>query len=82
MNWFAVNHPINVTLSNGTNVQIKSDAEFQNAPNVFTWKTKRRQEDTADEVAILSGTKFKVETFIAEQIPYKRLCKLVDRIYK
>lgn len=64
---FAVNYPINVTLSNGTNVQIKSDAEFQNAilECVQFEDEKEDAANTATEVeAILSGTKFKVETFV------------------
>jgi hypothetical protein len=64
---FAVNYPISATLSNGTSLQIKSDAEFQNAISDCTQFEDEKDEaaDIAAEVeAILSGTKFKVETFI------------------
>lgn len=64
---FAVNYPINATLSNGTSVQINSDTEFQNAISECVKFEDEKDEaaNTADEVeAILSGTKFKVETFI------------------
>ena len=64
---FAVNYPISATLSNGTNVQIKSDAEFQNAISECVQFEDEKEDatNTATEVeAILSGTKFKVETFL------------------
>ncbi|WP_282071888.1 hypothetical protein [Polaribacter atrinae] len=64
---FAVNYPINATLSNGTSVQINSDAEFQNAISECAQYQEEKEEakETAVEVeAILSGTKFKVESFV------------------
>lgn len=64
---FAVNYPISATLSNGTTIQIKSDAEFQNAISECVQYEDEKDDaaNTAAEVeAILSGTKFKVETFI------------------
>ncbi|WP_158839767.1 hypothetical protein [Polaribacter sp. L3A8] len=64
---FAVNYPINATLSNGTAVTIKSDAEFQNAISECIQFEEEKDDaatTAADVEAILSGTKFKVETFI------------------
>lgn len=64
---FAVNYPISATLSNGTSIQIKSDAEFQDAISECVQFEDEKDDaaNTAAEVeAILSGTKFKVETFI------------------
>lgn len=64
---FSVNYPINATLSNGTSIQIKSDAEFQNAISECVQFEDEKDDaaTTAAEVeAILSGTKFKVETFM------------------
>jgi hypothetical protein len=64
---FTINYPISATLSNGTNVQINSDAEFQNAISecIQFEDEKEQAANTANEVeAILSGTKFKVETFV------------------
>ena len=64
---FSVNYPISATLSNGTSVQIHSDSEFQSAISECVQFEDEKDDatDTADEVeAILSGAKFKVETFI------------------
>lgn len=64
---FAVNYPISATLSNGTSVQINSDTEFQSAiSDCVQFENKRNQAaKTAAEVeAILSTSKFKVESFI------------------
>lgn len=64
---FAVNYPINATLSNDTSVQINSDAEFQNAISDCTQYDEEKEDakDTAVEVeAILTGTKFTVDSFV------------------
>ena len=64
---FAVNYPISATLSNGTEIQITSDAEFQNAISECIQYEDEKEDaaNTAAEVeAVLSGTKFKVETFV------------------
>ena len=64
---FAVNYPINVTLSNGTSTEINSDTEFQNAVSECVQYEEEKDEakETAVEVeAILTGTKFKVESFV------------------
>lgn len=64
---FAVNYPINATLSNDTSVQINSDAEFQNAISDCTQHEEEKEDakDTAVEVeAILTGTKFTVDSFV------------------
>ncbi|MBU3011446.1 hypothetical protein KO506_08530 [Polaribacter vadi] len=64
---FAVNYPIRTTLSNGTEIQITSDAEFQNAISDCVQYEDEKDDaaNTAAEAeAVLSGTKFKVETFI------------------
>lgn len=64
---FSVNYPMNVTASNGTSIQIESDAEFQSAISdcVQTEEEEEEAAESAVEVeAILSGSIFKVETFI------------------
>jgi hypothetical protein len=64
---FSVNYPISATLSNGTAVQISSDAEFQSTiSECIQYEEEEDQAaETAVEVeAILSGTKFKVESFM------------------
>ena len=64
---FSVNYPINATLSNGTAVAINSDTEFQNAISECVQFEEEKDDaaTTAAEVeAILSGTKFTVESFI------------------
>jgi hypothetical protein len=64
---FSVNYPLNAVVSNGTSIQINSDAEFQNAIEECTQFEDEEDQaaETAIEVeAILSGTKFKVESFI------------------
>ena len=64
---FSVNYPISAVVSNGTAVQINSDSEFQSAISECVQFEEEEDEaaETATEVeAILSGTKFKVETFI------------------
>lgn len=64
---FAVNYPISATLSNGTAVQIGSDVDFKNAISecVQFEGEKDQAAETAKEVeAILSGTKFKVESYV------------------
>ena len=64
---FAVNYPFTATLSNGTSVQIGSDADFKNAISecVQFEDEKDQADETAAEVeAILSKSKFKVESFI------------------
>jgi hypothetical protein len=64
---FSVNYPMNVTASNGTSVQIGSDAEFQSAISDCV-QTEDEEEEAAENAveveAILSGSIFKVETFI------------------
>ena len=64
---FSVNYPMSATLSNGTSVLIKSDTEFQNAISecVQFEDEEEEAEESAEEVeAILTNTKFKVESFI------------------
>ena len=64
---FAVNYPINATLSNGTTVQINSDSEFQNAiSECVQYEDEQEQaEEAALEVeAILSGAKFTVDSYV------------------
>ncbi|QNM85024.1 hypothetical protein H9W90_12605 [Polaribacter pectinis] len=64
---FAVNYPINATLSNGTEVQIKSDAEFTDSISECVQFEDEKDEaaETAVEVeAILSGAKFTVDSYI------------------
>jgi hypothetical protein len=64
---FSVSYPISATLSNGTSIQIKSDAEFQNSISECVQFEDEKDEaaETAVEVeAILSGTKFTVENYI------------------
>lgn len=64
---FAVNYPISATLSNGTSLQINSDIEFQNAiSDCVQFEDEKDQAATvATEVeAILTNSKFKVESFI------------------
>ncbi|TXD49969.1 hypothetical protein [Polaribacter sp. IC073] len=64
---FTVNYPINATLSNGTSVQINSDAEFQNSISecVQTEEEEEEAAASAEEVeAVVTNTKFKVESFI------------------
>jgi len=64
---FSVNYPMNVTASNGTSIQIGSDAEFQSAISdcVQTEEEEEEAAESAVEVeAMLSGSIFKVETFI------------------
>lgn len=68
---FSVSYPITATLSNGTSIQVNSDSEFQNA--ISECVQFEEEEDqaaaTADEVeGILSGAKFKVETFVTEGV--------------
>jgi hypothetical protein len=68
---FSVSYPITATLSNETSIQVNSDSEFQNA--ISECVQFEEEEDqaaaTADEVeAILSGAKFKVETFVTEGV--------------
>lgn len=68
---FAVNYPISATLSNGTEIQINSDAEFQNAISECMQYEDEKEDaaNTAAEVeAVLSGTKFKVETFVNDGV--------------
>jgi hypothetical protein len=64
---FSVNYPMTVTASNGTSVQIGSDAEFQSAISDCL-QTEDEEEEAAENAveveAILSGSIFKVETFI------------------
>lgn len=65
--FFSVKYPINVTLSNGTNVQVNSDAEFQDA--IETCTSYEEEEETAEQMAdeveaTVSKSKFKVESFI------------------
>ncbi|ARV07023.1 hypothetical protein BTO04_10130 [Polaribacter sp. SA4-10] len=64
---FSVNYPMNVTASNGTSIQIGSDAEFQSAISDCL-QTEEEEEEAAESAveveAILSGSIFKVETFI------------------
>jgi len=65
---FAVSYPINATLSNGISIQIASDAEFQNAISecVQYEEEKEDAKETAVEIeAILTGTKFKVDSFVS-----------------
>jgi len=64
---FEVNYPISAAVSNGTTIQISSDVEFQSAISECAQfeEEEEQAEETAVEVeAILSGTKFKVESFI------------------
>ena len=68
---FSVSYPIAATLSNGTSIQVNSDSEFQNAISecVQFEEEEDQAAETADEVeAILSGAKFKVETFVTEGV--------------
>ncbi|TDQ22032.1 hypothetical protein [Tenacibaculum caenipelagi] len=65
--YFSVKYPITVTLSDGTTVQVNSDAEFQDSIEECTSYEEEEEtaEETADEVeAIISKSKFKVESFI------------------
>ena len=65
--YFSVKYPITVTLSNGTTVQVNSDAEFQDSIEECTSYEEEEEtaEETADEVeSIISKSKFKVESFI------------------
>ena len=64
---FAVDYPINATLSNGTSVQVNSDAEFQNA--ISECVQYEDEQDDAEEAAleveaILSGAKFTVDSYV------------------
>ncbi|MFL3661131.1 MAG: hypothetical protein ACI6PN_05205 [Polaribacter sp.] len=64
---FSVNYPVSAALSNGTTLEINSDAAFQNAISECTQSEEEEEEaaETANEVeAILSGTTFEVETFV------------------
>ncbi len=64
---FAVNYPFTATLSNGTTVQIGSDADFKNAlSECVQYEDEKDQadENAAEVEAILSKSKFKVESFI------------------
>ena len=64
---FTVNYPISATLSNGTEIQINSDAELQDSISdcVQFEDEKDEAEKMALEVeATLTNTKFKVESFI------------------
>lgn len=65
--YFSVKYPITVTLSNGTTVQVNSDAEFQDSIEECTSYEEEEEtaEETADEVeTIISASKFKVESFV------------------
>lgn len=64
---FAVNYPISATVSNGTTLQINSDAEFQAAISecVQFEEEKDQAATVATEVeAILTNSTFKVESFV------------------
>lgn len=64
---FSVDYPVSAALSNGTALEINNDAAFQNAISECT-QSEEEEEDAADAAieveAILSGTIFKVETFV------------------
>lgn len=64
---FAVDYPISATAKNGTTIQINSDSEFENAISecVQTEEEEEQAEEMAIEIeAVLSKSKFKVESFI------------------
>ena len=64
---FAVNYPISATLSNGTSVQLNSDAEFQNAISTcvqFEEEQDAASDLAADVEAIISESTFRVESFV------------------
>jgi hypothetical protein len=64
---FSVDYPVSAMLSNGTALEINSDTAFQNAISECTQTEDQEEEaaNTATEVeAVLSGTTFKVETFV------------------
>jgi hypothetical protein len=68
---FSVNYPMNITASNGTSIQIGSNAAFQSAISDCA-QTEDEEEEAAENAveveAILSGSVFKVETFITDGI--------------
>lgn len=64
---FEVNYPISATSSNNTSVQINSNTEFQNAiSECLEFENEEEEAETmaAEVEAILTNTKFKVDSFI------------------
>jgi hypothetical protein len=64
---FSVDYPVSAVLSNGSVLEINSDADFQNAISECTQTEDEEDEaaETATEVeAVLSGATFQVETFV------------------
>ncbi|WKD85494.1 hypothetical protein KCTC32516_00835 [Polaribacter huanghezhanensis] len=64
---FAVNYPFTATLSNGTTAQVGSDADFKNAISdclTYDAKEKEAKKQAKAVEAILTKSKFKVESFI------------------
>jgi hypothetical protein len=64
---FSVDYPLSATLANGSTIEVDSDAAFQSAISECTQEEEEEEsaEETAVEVeAILSETKFKVESFV------------------
>ncbi len=64
---FSVKYPINVTLSNGTSVQVNSDDDFEEAVEECTSYEEEEEaaEEAADELeSIVSKATFTVESFI------------------
>lgn len=64
---FSVDYPITVKASNGTSIQINSDAEFQNA--ITECMQEEEAEEEAEKIAAeveatLTKSKFKVESFV------------------
>lgn len=68
---FSVDYPINATLSNGTSVEVNSDIDFQNAISEcvqFEEEKEESAEVAAEVEAILTGTKFTVESYIVASV--------------